>query len=478
MKKQTVNQEIISNKVATHEISTEENTNLQISQITKDVVSLSDTRENSNEPMKNVIKSIKELEVYPSTSLEFENIYSLSENEIRNLQYHPYLEMFPNANNVEKESLKTSILNVGILEPIVLTKENVVLSGRFRISIYLENPKKLRLTCKILKEGLTPEEFIFRDNIQRKQISNGAKAILSVKTYEYILERRKTEKNFTFNGLNIEDFDRSRDVVAKIFGIGATYITYANHICANNADLAEAVLKGTITLNNAYDISIGKNSEISDEVDTDEDYKTNNMEVDIEAKVEVINDEIVVESIGSDANQKNSEKNKKTSEFTKDYFVQKKRKLEPIEEKFLDFLTNTFPNSKIEEQFIKMLVEEFEISKRKQIESDDEKFNIFIESYTALVEFNNKEKSLFINKIKKLKEKFKKENIIELADRIRLFKTNFDIQEQILIKAVKKYQEKVNTKIDIEETLYHKLTKFLLDNSELIKSDKIEVSNV
>lgn len=194
------------------------------------------------------------------SNCETSNFFNLSIEEIEKIKPHDLLKVLPQANANEKEALRLSIENNGMLEPITITKDFLCLDGRTRLQIYKDNPENVKAIFKYYDDtNESIYDFILRINFVKKSITPTQKAIAAVQAYE-LVRGLKINKTTTLFGLKLSDFKRNRELIAQYFGIGKTYISYATKVNQIAPQLFEEVIKEVISLRQAYESCCSPNT--------------------------------------------------------------------------------------------------------------------------------------------------------------------------------------------------------------------------
>jgi hypothetical protein len=430
------------------------------------------------------------------SKIDTNSIFELSSEDMLKLKNHPYLENFPESDENEYVALEENLLKNGMREPIIITTDFEILSGRSRMKCYNAHSENITPIFRYFKGNESLEEFILRDNIFRKQISNGGKAIIAVRTYQYIVEQRKINSTFKINGFEISDFAKSRDLVAKLFGISPTYVSYANSIVEKSPELAQAVLLKTLSLKDAYDICNGKSLEsvnadsndsiekefVNDSEETDETNKSQENEGTNENLTQSPTDQL------SDLPKPDKTCSKATDSNTipidrKQIFEKKFRELKDLEIKFHSFITKTLKNSLVEQIFFDALTKEEEEKMKNTELSEDEKFDLFCDSFIETVNSHtptlNLEKvvlnySDIIDSVKKSRDGDKK---LTFEDQLTLFKQklgNGKIESEYLSEASLNFDNKLKLFIDPNQTIFGQLFSFIKECAELLNVEQNE----
>jgi ParB-like chromosome segregation protein Spo0J len=150
------------------------------------------------------------------------------------MKIHPAAEIFPMMSEEELERLAFDIKVKGQQFPIVQDKDGILLDGRNR----LEACHRANVEPKfdILKDGQDPVAFILAANIKRRHMSKGQQAMAVAKIYPEPTKLKRKGSSFNVD----QEFD-------------PTYVSYARTILKFASELADHVLFGTTSLNEAYE---------------------------------------------------------------------------------------------------------------------------------------------------------------------------------------------------------------------------------
>lgn len=153
---------------------------------------------------------------------------------------HPYADKFPYLPAEELRELADSIAANGLRNPVVITDEGLILDGRNRAA-----------ACELL--GITPEtviyegtdfaEYVIDCNVTRRNMSTGARAM---STALVLLEDGRRENGRWTYGAAAKHFDDHQNSSMR------AYVARAGVVLDYKPELADDVVAGTITLDNAY----------------------------------------------------------------------------------------------------------------------------------------------------------------------------------------------------------------------------------
>ncbi|MBI3258238.1 MAG: hypothetical protein HYZ54_01965 [Ignavibacteriae bacterium] len=186
--------------------------------------------------------------------------FELSGEEIKILQNHPYMDAIPTMNNEECSSLLEDIIANGFTDYITITREMVVIDGRERINL-IKNHDISRTPLFVYYEGEEENilDFIISKNVNRRHLSKGQRAIMSLKFYDILKDKNlslishrmiemKDDLDIEIKNIGID----SRTETAKYFGISSSYIGKAQKVKSTDSKLFQQVFEGKTSLEKAY----------------------------------------------------------------------------------------------------------------------------------------------------------------------------------------------------------------------------------
>jgi ParB-like chromosome segregation protein Spo0J len=151
------------------------------------------------------------------------------------LQVHPLCAMFPWLPDDEMASFVESVRELGLLEPICLTHDGLVIDGKIRLEACRRAGVEPRFRTLGADEDLPA--FAMSANLLRKHLSKGQRAMAHAFAYP-----------------DPEKGGRGRKAVATedLGDVSAGFISHARTVRRENPESALAVLKGELPLENAY----------------------------------------------------------------------------------------------------------------------------------------------------------------------------------------------------------------------------------
>ncbi len=154
---------------------------------------------------------------------------------------HPYADKFPMLSDAELDELAESIATVGLLHPIVIDSNGLILDGRNR----LEACNRAEVEARVeVYEGSDVAEYVIACNVTRRNMSTGARAMSTA----LVLEADGRRENGRWKRGSVANPD---------VGIndGKTWqnaLNQAGVVLDFKPDLAPDVVSGDTTLNDAF----------------------------------------------------------------------------------------------------------------------------------------------------------------------------------------------------------------------------------
>jgi ParB-like chromosome segregation protein Spo0J len=171
------------------------------------------------------------------------------------LQTHPAADLFPLMDGQEFDELVQDIKANGLIEPVWLTRDRLLLDGRNRYRACAEAGAELQYR---IYEGSDPIGFAVSLNLKRRHLTEGQKAMLGLKVEEHYSSQstvgrpKKEEAEIVADRPQLSTEDRkSRSKAAKAVGSKSRNITKAKRIKKHAPDLAEKVESGELALDKA-----------------------------------------------------------------------------------------------------------------------------------------------------------------------------------------------------------------------------------
>ncbi len=142
---------------------------------------------------------------------------------------HPVADLFPMLPDDELKDLADDIKTNGLQQPVVVS-DGVLIDGRNRLAaceMVDVEPDFVELN------GSDPVAFILSANLARRHMTKGQRAMAGVRAYGNKVANRQT---------------------ARVSGVNREYVNRASRVLDADSDLADQVLAGAISLNEAYGI--------------------------------------------------------------------------------------------------------------------------------------------------------------------------------------------------------------------------------
>jgi len=115
-----------------------------------------------------------------------------------------YRKLLPPLSREEYETLKTSIRERGLLFPIIVNRDGVILDGHHRYRACLELGVEPKIEVKIFNSPLHEKIFIIESNLRRRHLNEFQKAELTLRLIE--LEKQLAEE---LSKANLTDFEKA-----------------------------------------------------------------------------------------------------------------------------------------------------------------------------------------------------------------------------------------------------------------------------
>ena len=153
---------------------------------------------------------------------------------------HPYADKFPMLPDSELDELAESIKTVGLLHPIVVTPDGLILDGRNRLEAC--NRAEVEASLEVY-DGEDYAEFVIASNVARRNMSVGARA-MSTALVLYADGRRE-------NGRWSYGHVRESFATKDSQGLSVA-ISKCGSVLDHSPDLAQDVVDGALPLDEAY----------------------------------------------------------------------------------------------------------------------------------------------------------------------------------------------------------------------------------
>ncbi len=435
--------------------------------------------------IRNDIQKIKKIETNEVSKFDTTSIFRLGKDEIEKIKPHQFMEVIPEASIEEYEALKLDIISTSMEEPIIITRDFLCVDGRTRLRIYRENSDKVDPIFKYCNEnGNELVDFILRRNILKRNLTKGQKAITAIRTYQYVLETREKKGNGKILGLDLSEFNKSRDLVAKYFGISSTYISYAFKVSEERPEYIKEISSGKLSLLNAYNQIVQENKpnnnlEEDEGIDIEScDITTDNIPCSYNScittsDIETTTEDLVTESEGSlTSDKQKKEKEEVTKVLQEEEFKNKYGGFTELEEQTINFITDFGFN----EDSVTNKIRTKAIKERKAISTFDNTspnalFSAFLEDFYSHLPEDDYTKSQKEELEKKVSISFSSEPNSEdlvLEKKIELLFTHLNKEEQKQFKSSMASVKKANSQIAEGERITDIVKNFIQNISGLL----------
>ena len=172
------------------------------------------------------------------------------------MEFHPIANIFPMMSNSEFHELKEDILRNGLIEPI-WTYKNQIIDGRNRFLACNEIGVEPRFQKWANNNGSSLLDFVISLNLKRRHLNASQRAMSAVDALPHFeAEALKRKVSTLKRGKDDSDRElmpdqekgRSRDLVAKLFGISGRYVQSAKAINERLPEIAVLIRKGELTI--------------------------------------------------------------------------------------------------------------------------------------------------------------------------------------------------------------------------------------
>jgi ParB-like nuclease domain len=156
---------------------------------------------------------------------------------MKNIKIHPIAELFPMMTSDELQDLASDIQAHGLLQPIVVDDSEQVVDGRNRLACRIAKiePKFEKL------DGRDPVAFIFSANLARRHLTKGQHAMITAMIYPEPEKGGRGKKSQAAKS-------------AETSGFSIRRVEQARSVMRHSRKLAEDVIKGSATLDEALEV--------------------------------------------------------------------------------------------------------------------------------------------------------------------------------------------------------------------------------
>ena len=169
--------------------------------------------------------------------------------DLERLKPHPINDEIYSFNSQDHKELKKSITLLGLLEPIVITNDNLILSGHRRYGVIKELGWE-DVDCRLV-DVENPKIFIVEANRQRKKTTEEIlkEAIILKEEYSKMVKRGRPKNGEDKNGKNWTILS-----VSERLGVSTTKLKKLMSIKKHSPELLEQIDMGLISVGKAYTI--------------------------------------------------------------------------------------------------------------------------------------------------------------------------------------------------------------------------------
>ena len=169
--------------------------------------------------------------------------------DLERLKPHPINDEIYSFNSQDHKELKKSITLLGLLEPIVITNDNLILSGHRRYGVIKELGWE-DVDCRLV-DVENPKIFIVEANRQRKKTTEEIlkEAIILKEEYSKMVKRGRPKNGEDKNGKNWTILS-----VSERLGVSTTKLKKLMSIKKYSPELLEQIDMGLISVGKAYTI--------------------------------------------------------------------------------------------------------------------------------------------------------------------------------------------------------------------------------
>ena len=169
--------------------------------------------------------------------------------DLERLKPHPINDEIYSFNSQDHKELKKSITLLGLLEPIVITNDNLILSGHRRYGVIKELGWE-DVDCRLV-DVENPKIFIVEANRQRKKTTEEIlkEAIIHKEEYSKMVKRGRPKNGEDKNGKNWTILS-----VSERLGVSTTKLKKLMSIKKHSPELLEQIDMGLISVGKAYTI--------------------------------------------------------------------------------------------------------------------------------------------------------------------------------------------------------------------------------
>lgn len=196
----------------------------------------------------------------------------ITKHKISKLKIKPeYLELIPRLSDTDKRRLVDSIKKDGMMIPITVNSQGIILDGHTRYEICKEFGIKIKFAVKEFENEDDEMRFVVMTNVARRQLTKFQKVELAWPLYELekkrALEREQAQGNMCIDkktGRFLKSPDRpkkeglSAELFGKKIGVGHTFVGMVEYLKIHaSKEILEDVRIGNMSAVKAYDLIRG-----------------------------------------------------------------------------------------------------------------------------------------------------------------------------------------------------------------------------
>lgn len=188
--------------------------------------------------------------------------------KIKDLEFHPFCELFPPLGEIELRLLAEDIRQNGLLHPITIL-DGKILDGRNRYRACNMAGVKPRFVR--WKGTGSPLEWAISANLHRRHLTASQKAVLALEMLPLLEEEAKERQRLsTGRGKKVAkelatsraDRGKSSQIAAKLTGTNSAYVELAKSVKKRMPDLLDEVRIGSLSVAEANRLSKLKSSQV------------------------------------------------------------------------------------------------------------------------------------------------------------------------------------------------------------------------
>jgi hypothetical protein len=167
---------------------------------------------------------------------------------------HPLADLFPELPAKEFDELKQDIQKNGQLEPIVISREHLLLDGRHRMKACRElaiTPRTIYFDDVPHIGKMSEADFIWSKNILRRQLTDGQRAAIAHKWSDAEREAAKQRQKAGVKPPPGESAQRSRDAIARKAQVSTHTVRQVEAIAKRDPKARDDVAAGKKSLRQA-----------------------------------------------------------------------------------------------------------------------------------------------------------------------------------------------------------------------------------